>query len=83
MTDLTSAEWDDHNEYDECPTCGGEGVIFNCFDGFCEDADWGCDDCTRACPDCSPNQVRDTGDELGQVLADALGQCLKPEKSDT
>lgn len=40
------------DEYEsECPVCGGEGFVFECFDGFCLDADVGCDDCTRPC-DC-------------------------------
>ena len=44
---------DDHNEYDdECPCCGGDGFISNCFDGLCLDADVGCDDCTVICPEC-------------------------------
>lgn len=38
---------------DKCPCCGGEGFIFECFDGFCEDCDIGCDDCTRSRPACS------------------------------
>lgn len=37
---------------DACQRCGGEGFIFECFDGFCEDADVGCDDCTQPCPEC-------------------------------
>jgi hypothetical protein len=37
---------------DECPECGGEGVIFECFDGFCLDAEIGCEDCTRDCAEC-------------------------------
>jgi hypothetical protein len=42
---------------DECPCCGGEGFIFDCFDGFCADADMGCDDCTRPCPECAPTDL--------------------------
>lgn len=42
-------DWDDE---DECPCCGGEGFIWNCFDGFCADAEIGCDDCTVVCPEC-------------------------------
>lgn len=38
---------------DTCPCCGGDGYIFDCFDGFCENADIGCDDCTRPCPECA------------------------------
>lgn len=38
---------------DECPDCGGEGYIFDCFDGLCFDAESGCDDCMRRCPECA------------------------------
>ena len=41
---------------DECPICGGEGFVFECFDGFCEDADIGCDDCERPC-ECKSGRV--------------------------
>lgn len=34
---------------EKCPTCGGEGFTFDCFDGCCADAEVGCDDCTRPC----------------------------------
>lgn len=37
---------------DDCWHCGGEGVVFDCFDGFCVDADSGCDQCTRSCIEC-------------------------------
>ncbi len=62
---------DDHNEYenDGCPCCGGEGFIFDCFDGFCLDADIGCDDCTRRCPEC--NRPRESSHHDGQVPNDA------------
>lgn len=43
---------DEHYDDDECPSCGGEGFISNCFDGFCADAEVGCDDCTVICPEC-------------------------------
>lgn len=23
----------------DCPNCGGEGVLYDCFDGFCVDAE--------------------------------------------
>jgi hypothetical protein len=45
----------DYFEDNECPICHGEGFTFNCFDGFCADADWGCDDCTHRC-ECQRNQ---------------------------
>lgn len=35
-----------------CWNCGGEGVTFDCFDGFCLDCDVGCDDCTEDCEIC-------------------------------
>lgn len=37
---------------EECWHCGGEGETFDCFDGFCADAELGCPDCTRPCPEC-------------------------------
>lgn len=37
---------------EDCWYCGGEGVTFDCFDGFCLDSDVGCEDCTRDCPEC-------------------------------
>lgn len=39
---------------DDCPNCGGEGVIYDCLDGFCEDAESGCELCERRCDWCSP-----------------------------
>lgn len=38
---------------DDCQTCGGDGVVFECFDGFCQDAEAGCEDCTRRCQECA------------------------------
>ena len=59
---------DDDNE---CPQCGGEGFVFQCFDGFCEDADVGCDDCTRPCPECGI-RYKPAPEGLGDILAKAL-----------
>ena len=42
---------------DDCPNCGGEGVIYDCFDGMCVDAESGCDLCERECDWCSPARV--------------------------
>nr|RAW03981.1 hypothetical protein DBT41_10090 [Aerococcus urinae] len=42
---------------EECWHCGGEGETFDCFDGFCRDADFGCPDCTTACPECRINSA--------------------------
>lgn len=38
--------------HDECWHCGGEGETYDCFDGFCENAEDGCPDCARPCPEC-------------------------------
>lgn len=38
---------------EECPTCGGDGYIADCFDGLCINAEFGCDDCTRRCVECA------------------------------
>jgi len=57
------ARYDDNNyfgdDYDdfvesECWNCGGDGYVFDCIDGCCEDADVGCDLCTRRCDVCKP-----------------------------
>jgi hypothetical protein len=37
---------------EDCWHCGGDGYVFDCFDGCCEAADVGCDDCTRKCREC-------------------------------
>ena len=45
-------DYDEPGDDVECWRCGGEGFVFECLDGFCEDAEVGCDDCTRPCPEC-------------------------------
>lgn len=45
---------------DDCYLCGGEGFVWDCFDGFCENAEEGCDDCTRACPECAREKNRES-----------------------
>lgn len=37
---------------EDCWNCGGEGVVHDCFDGCCDDSEFGCDVCTRECPEC-------------------------------
>ena len=49
---------DDYDDDGTCQRCGGEGVVFECFDGYCLDADYGCDDCTRDCPECVRRERR-------------------------
>jgi len=53
MTDPSEhlTDYDDYGD-GECWYCGGDGFVFECFDGFCLDADVGCDDCTRECLEC-------------------------------
>lgn len=60
------AHWIDDDA--ECPNCGGEGVIYECIDGFCKDAEWGCDDCVLVC-EC---QKRQASVGLQDVLREAL-----------
>jgi hypothetical protein len=38
---------------DECPNCGGEGVVYDCIDGQCLDAESGCELCSSKCDWCS------------------------------
>lgn len=54
---------DDYVQDDSCGNCGGEGFVYDRFDGFCEDADEGCADCTRRCDWCnrpSSKQIKET-----------------------
>lgn len=36
----------------DCWNCGGEGFVFDRFDGFCVDAEYDCGDCARKCDVC-------------------------------
>jgi hypothetical protein len=49
---------DYHDDYeDECPNCGGEGIVYCCFEEFaCIDPDGGCADCARRCDWCQPRK---------------------------
>lgn len=61
--DQTMPDDDDFVE-SECFNCGGDGVVFDCIDGFCEDFDIGCDLCTRRCDVCQPRRpTLDRGSE--------------------
>lgn len=64
-----AAQYPDYDD-GECPICGGEGFVFDCFDGCCADCDVGCDDCTRPCS-C---QKRQASPELQEVLSAALSK---------
>lgn len=37
---------------DVCWNCGGDGVLYDCIDGSCFDAESGCELCSRPCPEC-------------------------------
>jgi hypothetical protein len=51
--DPTDFDFDD-DEDAECPNCFGEGVIYDCVDGFCVDWLDGCSLCARSCDWCRP-----------------------------
>ncbi len=39
---------------EDCPECGGEGYIYDCFEEFaCIDPESGCQDCARRCRWCA------------------------------
>lgn len=48
---MTSVDFPD--DEDTCAKCGGEGFVYDCFDGFCQDAEEGCADCARRCDWCN------------------------------
>lgn len=86
MSEAPDYDYDDYDDYDDnrdCPQCGGEGFVWDCFDGFCVNAEDGCDDCTRPCPECARSKrEREKADRdeaaLKQALADALSQPNGP-----
>jgi hypothetical protein len=49
---------DYHDDFEEeCPNCGGEGVIYCCEDEIgCVDPESGCDLCERRCDWCNPKR---------------------------
>jgi hypothetical protein len=58
---------------EECPTCGGDGVVFECFDGFCLDAEVGCEDCTSDCAECRRFRRRLDAEVWAEVIeADSI-----------
>lgn len=74
MTD----DYDDYFDDGDCPNCGGEGHVFDCWDGFCENADIGCKLCTSRCDWCNPAKPNPA---LQKVLADALAGHFDPPRS--
>lgn len=74
-TEITQgAEPDDYDpyEYEECGQCDGSGFVFDCWDGFCQDAEIGCDLCTQRCDFCNPAKPSKDTEKLRQILGEAL-----------
>lgn len=53
MTGEDHGPWFFDDPGEDCGNCGGEGYVFDCIDGCCEDAEVGCDLCTRRCDWCN------------------------------
>lgn len=52
---MTAPEPDHFDDFDDdcCPNCGGEGVIYDCFEEYaCIDPESGCSECRRRCDWC-------------------------------
>lgn len=64
---------DDYDDYEDrdCWNCGGEGLVADCFDGFCVNAEDGCSLCIRRCSIC---RHAPRNEQLDQVLVDALAK---------
>lgn len=46
-------DYEDFDDSEDCPNCGGEGIVYNCFEEFaCIDPEGGCDLCARRCDWC-------------------------------
>lgn len=59
MTATMSDDPHDHYEddFNDCPNCGGEGVVYSCQDEIgCVDPESGCDLCERRCDWCQPRK---------------------------
>jgi hypothetical protein len=69
---MSDPEQDDLYDDGGCGNCCGEGFVYDCFDGFCADADYGCDKCMMPCHWCNPLKPTPETAALRQILADAL-----------
>lgn len=69
------SETSDYEDYDDdpddCYQCGGEGFVWDCFDGFCVNAEDGCDDCTRPCPECALRKRKAAESKVSPQAQDA------------
>lgn len=46
------------DDYDDCPNCGGDDVVYMCLDEIgCVDPEGGCDLCERRCDWCRPTKA--------------------------
>lgn len=54
------ADSPDFSDFEEqCPNCGGDGVVYMCLDEIgCVDPEGGCDMCERRCDWCRPKPAR-------------------------
>ncbi|MEH2501197.1 hypothetical protein V1290_000008 [Bradyrhizobium sp. AZCC 1578] len=76
---MSDTDYDDHYDDGECWNCGGEGRVNHCIDGCCVDQDDPyCEYCSKRCDVCNPptKEQQRRGDELRQILADALAESL-------
>jgi hypothetical protein len=55
---------DDFDMEEDCPNCGGEGVIYMCVSEYaCIDPESGCELCERRCDWCRPTLLSAKGGE--------------------
>lgn len=74
MSDDPHEHYEDDFDDEPCWNCGGEGRVNDCLDGCCVDQDdIYCQYCSKRCDICNAKpKVVDVGDELHEVLGDAL-----------
>lgn len=57
MSEVERDEDDFADDEPDCWNCGGEGVIYSCFEEYaCIDPESGCDLCERRCEVCRPSR---------------------------
>ena len=56
---------EDYDDNGDCPNCGGEGFVADCFEEWaCLDPESGCDLCTHRCDWCNrPTPPKAEGDQ--------------------
>jgi hypothetical protein len=79
---MSDPEQDDLYDDGSCGNCGGEGLVYDCFDGFCMDAESGCDDCARRCDWCNPLKPTPETAALRQILAEALDATAQQKEAE-